>query len=174
MPRGVLPREDVGLLPAGFPSLLRDLPRGLRKRVSMITGRRSFFEARCNERGYTFDEVRPCVASEDGDMITVDENHPAYPHARPGHVPDPGPGAELKSLLKDWLGITSSPTCSCNAMANKMNKMGADWSESADGLAEILAVMKREHARRKTILPWSDTAASMLVKLACRRARAKR
>jgi hypothetical protein len=88
--------------------------------------------------------------------------------------PGIGPGAELKSLLKDWLGITSTPTCSCNAMANKMDKMGADWSESADGLAEILAVMKREHGRRKSILPWSDTAASMLVRLACRRARAKR
>jgi len=83
-------------------------------------------------------------------------------------------GTELKSLLKDWLGIESSPTCSCNAMANKMNKLGADWSESADGLAEILAVMKREHIKRKSILPWSDTAAAMLVRLACRRARAKR
>jgi hypothetical protein len=59
-------------------------------------------------------------------------------------------------------------------MANKMNKLGVEWSESADGFAEILAVMKREHARRKTILPWSDTAASMLVRLACRRARARR
>ena len=138
----------------------------------MITGRRSFFESRCNERGYTLDEVRPCIVSEDGDSITVDENHPAYPHARPGR--GPGPGAELKSLLKDWLGITSSPTCSCNAMAKKMDANGPDWSESAAGLAEILAVMKKEHGRRKTILPWSDTAASMLVKLACRRARAKK
>jgi hypothetical protein len=33
-------------------------------------------------------------------------------------------------------------------------------------------VMKREHGRRKSILPWSDTAASMLVRLACRRAAA--
>ena len=81
-------------------------------------------------------------------------------------------GTELKSLLKDWLGIESTPTCSCNAMANKMNRLGVEWSESADGLAEILAVMKREHGRRKSILPWSDTAASMLVRLACRRARA--
>lgn len=133
----------------------------------MITCTISNLLARCKERGYTLEEVKPCIVSEDGDSITVDETHEAYPHARPG------PGAELKSLLKDWLGIESTPTCSCNAMANKMNKLGVDWSESADGLAEILAVMKREHGRRKTILPWSDTAASMLVKLACRRARAK-
>lgn len=135
----------------------------------MITCRLSHLETRCQERGYTLDEVRPCIVSEDGDSITVDETHPAYPRERSAS----GPGAELKALLKDWLGIESTPTCSCNAMANKMTRLGVEWSESADGLAEILAVMKREHGRRKSILPWSDTAASMLVRLACRRARAK-
>lgn len=134
----------------------------------MITCTLLHLVARCKERGYTLDEVRPCIVSEDGDSITVDETHEAYPRVRSG------PGAELKSLLKDWLGIESTPTCSCNAMANKMNKLGTEWSESADGLAEILAVMKREHGRRKSILPWSDTAASMLVRLACRRARTKK
>lgn len=49
----------------------------------MITGRRSSFEARCRQRGYTLDEVRPCILSEDGDTITVDETHPAYPRERP-------------------------------------------------------------------------------------------
>lgn len=124
-------------------------------------------EQRCRERGTTLDEVRACIVSRHGDAIVVDETHEAYPRVRSG------PGAELKSLLKDWLGIESTPTCSCNAMANKMNKLGSEWSESADGLAEILAVMKREHGRRKSILPWSDTAVSMLVRLACRRARAR-
>lgn len=132
----------------------------------MITCTISNLKDRCTERGYTLDEVQPCIVSQHGDSIVVDETHAAYPHARHG------PGAELKSLLKDWLGITSSPTCSCNAMANKMNQMGVEWCVSADGLAEILAVMKREHGRRKSILPWSDTAASMLVRLACRRAAA--
>ena len=50
----------------------------------MITGPRSQFEARCRERGYTLDEVRPCIVSEDGDTITVDETHQAYPRPRPG------------------------------------------------------------------------------------------
>ena len=49
----------------------------------MITGPRSSFEKRCTERGYTFDEVRACIVSEDGDSITVDETHPAYPRAKP-------------------------------------------------------------------------------------------
>jgi hypothetical protein len=50
----------------------------------VITGRRTSFEARCRERGYTLDEVRACIVSEDGDTITVDETHPAYPRAKPG------------------------------------------------------------------------------------------
>ncbi len=133
----------------------------------MITCTITNLKARCKERGYTLDEVLPCIVSEDGETIVVDETHPAYPYLRSG------PGSELKLLLKDWLGVTSSPTCSCNAMANKMDKLGADWCESDDGLAEILAVMKREQGRRKSIMPWSDTAASMLVRLACRRARGK-
>lgn len=47
----------------------------------MITGSRDKFEDRCRERGYTLDEVRACIVSEDGDQITVDETHPAYPRA---------------------------------------------------------------------------------------------
>lgn len=50
----------------------------------MITGPRSKFESRCRERGYTLDEVRACIVSEDGDTITVDETHKAYPRAKPG------------------------------------------------------------------------------------------
>ena len=53
----------------------------------MITGHRYQFEQRCRERGYTLDEVRPCIVSEDGDTITVDETHPAYPRAKPAKGP---------------------------------------------------------------------------------------
>jgi hypothetical protein len=41
-------------------------------------------EARCRQRGYTLEQVRPCIISQDGDNITVDETHPAYPRAKPG------------------------------------------------------------------------------------------
>lgn len=88
-----------------------------------------------------------------------------------------GPGTELKALLKDWLGIEASPTCSCNAMARQMNERGPEWCESDEGMAEILGVMRAEHAKRweagKTRLPWADIGARQLVRLACRRARAK-
>ena len=88
-----------------------------------------------------------------------------------------GPGTELKAILKDWLGIEASPTCSCNAMARKMNEQGPEWCESDDGMAEILGVMRAEHAKRwadgRTRLPWTDLGAKTLVRLACRRAEAK-
>jgi hypothetical protein len=41
-------------------------------------------EARCRQRGYTLDQVRPCIVAQDGDQITVDETHAAYPRATPG------------------------------------------------------------------------------------------
>ncbi len=45
----------------------------------MITCKLKHLEARCRQRGYTLDEVRECIVSQDGDDITVDESHPKYP-----------------------------------------------------------------------------------------------
>lgn len=50
----------------------------------MIRCQRRHLESRCRERGYTLDEVRACIVAEDGDTITVDETHKAYPMAKPG------------------------------------------------------------------------------------------
>ena len=84
-------------------------------------------------------------------------------------------GIELKAILKDWLGIEATPTCSCNAMARRMDTLGPEWCEG-EGMAAILDVMRAEHAKRRaagtTILPWTDLGARQLVLLACRRARA--
>jgi hypothetical protein len=49
----------------------------------MITGPRVQFLARYTQRGYTWEQVFPCIVSENGDTITVDETHPAYPRAKP-------------------------------------------------------------------------------------------
>ena len=149
------------------------------------------------QRGYTLDEIRPCLTQDlGGGFFEVDVDHAAYPRvARDGYTmpvgamdaakamlvelgiaqPDPSvrPGRELKAILKDWIGIESTPTCSCNAMAQTMDERGPDWCKSDEGMAEILGVMRTEHAKRNTILPWSDIAARQLVLLACRRAKAK-
>jgi hypothetical protein len=59
----------------------------------MITGNRHFFEQRCRERVATLDDVRACIVAEDGDSITVDETHAAYPRER-----RPGPGLLTKAV----------------------------------------------------------------------------
>ena len=51
----------------------------------MIACRLHHLKSRCRQRGYRLDEVRPCIVSQDGDRITVDETHPSYPRApKPG------------------------------------------------------------------------------------------
>jgi hypothetical protein len=56
---------------------------------------------RCYQRGYTLDEVRPCIVSENGDQITVDVDHPAYPRAtKPGFVP-PKPQPPAPDLTRN-------------------------------------------------------------------------
>jgi hypothetical protein len=142
----------------------------------MIVGHKNYFLGRMFERGYTLPEVEPCIASKNGDEWTIDETHPAYPREPKERTPG-GPGTETKRLLQKWLGFTASPGCSCNGMALQMDVLGPDWSESEEGLAEILDVMRKEHAKRyekgETKLPWSDFGARQLVKLACRIARRK-
>jgi hypothetical protein len=90
--------------------------------------------------------------------------------------PADGPGTELKAILRDWFGFNATLGCSCGAMAKRMNALGPDWCEG-QGLQEILAAMRGEHAKRraagKTILPWSELAAKALVRIACGRARRK-
>lgn len=135
----------------------------------MITGRRSSFFARCAERGYTLEEVRPCIVAEDGDTITVDELHESYPHPKPSGDPT-GPGTELKALLSK-IGIKSSPTCSCNKRAKIMDEKGCAWCE--ENIQEIVGWLKEEHAKRKSIIPFIPLAVEQVVKLAIRRARKK-
>lgn len=58
-------------------------------------------EQRCEERGYSIDEVRPCIVSQDGDVITVDESHPAYPR-QPRKRPDQPPLPPLADRIANF------------------------------------------------------------------------
>jgi hypothetical protein len=136
----------------------------------MMTGPVSQFEARLKQRGYTWAEVEPCVVSRDGDQITVDETHPAYPHAREGDVTQPamegGPGTVLKGWL-GWFGITATNECSCNSRAAKMDDLGSEWVRQN---LDIVIGWLEEEARTRGGITWlafSRTAARMLVLRAC-------
>jgi hypothetical protein len=118
------------------------------------------------------DEVRACIVSKDGDQITVDETHAAYPRVpKPQPAPQPpaparGPGTELKKLLK-LVGITATPNCSCNARAAKMDQEGVEWSEAH--LDEIVGWLREEATKRG--LPFVDMAGRVLVRRAISNAR---
>ena len=145
----------------------------------MISGNARLFVARCSQRGYTLEEVRACIVSEDGDQITVDETHGSYPRdTKPGFVPPAptppaptyGPGTELKKLLKTWLRVTATPNCSCNARARKMDVEEArepGWCEAH--LDEIVGWLREEATKRG--LPFLDAAGRVLVRRAISNAR---
>jgi hypothetical protein len=79
-----------------------------------------------------------------------------------------GPGTELKVLLKT-IGITASPTCSCNKRAKVMDEKGCDWCE--EHIDEIDGWLAEEAKKRK--LPYISLAGKTLIRLAIRRARKK-
>jgi hypothetical protein len=138
----------------------------------MITTHRSNLEARCTERGYTLDEVLPCVVSQDGDEWTIDTDHPAYP--RVSRVPEPpaplsnGPGTELAKLLKRF-GIEPTPTCQCRAKQQEMDLWGCDEASKPERIDEVVAVMRAEAEARG--LPFLDIAGRLLVRRAIANAR---
>jgi hypothetical protein len=142
----------------------------------MTTCHRSHLEARCVERGYTLDEVMPCVVAQVGDQWTIDTEHPAYPrHPKPGYeqpLPPPasGPGTELSELLKRF-GIEPTPTCQCRAKAAEMDAWGPDECEKPERIEEVVAVMRAEAEARG--LPFLDVAGRMLVRRAIKNARRK-
>jgi hypothetical protein len=136
----------------------------------MITCNRLHLEARCVQRGYTLDEVLPCVVSQDGDEWTIDVEHRAYPRvSRLTEPPAPsahGPGAELKKLLAT-VGITAAPDCSCNARAAEMDRQGVEWCEAN---IDTIVGWLREQAESRG-LPFLDLAGRLLVRRAIQNAR---
>jgi hypothetical protein len=132
---------------------------------------------RCRERGYTLDEVMPCVVAQSGDEWTIDVDHPAFPrHPKPGFepplpapvAPQHGPGTELSKILKRF-GIEPTPTCSCRAKANEMDAWGCEECSRPERIEDVVAVMREEAKARG--LPFVDMAARLLVRRAIANAR---
>jgi hypothetical protein len=143
----------------------------------MISCHLHHLASRCRERGYTLDEVRACIVSQDGNKVTVDVDHPSYPrNPKPDFLSPPmppprdpgqnGPGGQLKALLSR-IGIVATPNCSCNKRARIMDEKGCDWCEAH--IDEIDGWLAEEAKTRK--LPYLSLAGRLLISLAIRRAR---
>ena len=91
----------------------------------MIHCRLAHLEARCKERGYSLDEVRPCIVSQDGDRITVDETHPAYPRRRkPGLGDMVAAGLSAVGITKERVSKAIGRPCGCGKRQDALNKLG--------------------------------------------------
>jgi len=90
----------------------------------MIRCLRRHLEARCRERGYTLDEVRPCIVAEDGDYITVDETHPAYPRAKPGLGDMVADGLAAVGITKERVQAVTGRPCNCPERQAALNRLG--------------------------------------------------
>jgi hypothetical protein len=90
----------------------------------MIICTLAHLEQRCRERGYTLDEVRPCIISEDGDTITVDETHAAYPRAKPGLGDMVKAGLSAIGITEDRVSAAIGRPCGCSERAEKLNEVG--------------------------------------------------
>jgi len=137
--------------------------------VALVRCHVGHLEARCRERGYTLAQVAACIVQRDGDQLLVDTSHEAYPRDyAPGFTPKPssGPGTELKKLL-GRIGITASPTCSCNARARQMDALGCEWCEQ--NTDTITGWLREEAAKRR--LPFLDAVGKLLVRRAISNAR---
>jgi hypothetical protein len=135
----------------------------------MTTCDKKFLIARCQERGYSLEEVMPCVVRQiDKDLWVIDETHESYPHSREPKPPECLAGSELKALLKR-VGIEATPNCSCNHRAAHMDNMGCQWvTENVETVVDWLG----EEAQKRG-LPFVRMAGRALVSLAVRLAERK-
>jgi hypothetical protein len=90
--------------------------------------------ARAAQRGYTPDEIRPCLVKDlGGGWYEVDTESESYPkHKREGHVTPPG----LGDIVSGWLsafGITPERVsaviggpCGCEQRKEALNDWGRD------------------------------------------------
>lgn len=92
--------------------------------VAMISCHLEHLEQRCRERGYTLDEVRACIVSQDGEEITVDETHPAYPHPRLGLGDMVKAGLSAIGITEERVSAVIGRPCGCSERAEKLNEIG--------------------------------------------------
>lgn len=136
----------------------------------LIETHKNFFLERCFERHYSIEEVSECIVSKNGEMWTIDTEHPKYPKYTKNiekivQNMQNGAGTELKKML-ELFGIKSSENCSCQAKAKIMNHMGIEWCK--DNIDTIVTWLKEEAEKRH--LPFSSIVAKKIVQIAISRA----
>jgi hypothetical protein len=87
-------------------------------------------EARCRQRGYTLEQVAACIVSLNGDNVTVDEKHPAYPHARKGLGDRVADGLAVVGITKERVSKIVGKDCGCKERQEALNRLGQRAAEA--------------------------------------------
>ena len=94
--------------------------------MKIIRGPKSKLEERCRQRGTTIDAVRQCITLDEGEYVTVDVDHPAYPRPiQPAGLGDfvetvaKLVGADKAAKLYERL---SGRSCGCQARKAWLNR----------------------------------------------------
>jgi hypothetical protein len=90
----------------------------------MIRCRLHHLEARCRQRGYTLEQVLPCIVSQDGDRLVVDETHQAYPRAKPGLGDMVKAGLSAVGITEERVSKAIGRPCGCSKRAEHLNAIG--------------------------------------------------
>lgn len=137
-----------------------------------IKTNKKYLIERCEQRGYNIEDVMSCVIEMNGDLWTIDTNHPAYPLPKNNstkttkkNIQIGGVGTEIKKLLS-YIGIKSTPTCTCNARAKMLDEKGIQWCK--ENKETIVSWLEEEAKKRK--LPFMKIAGRKLIDMAIKRA----
>lgn len=91
----------------------------------MISMHRSRFAALCRDRGAGIDAAMACVVSQDGDRLTIDERHEAYPRRGLGDMV--AAGLSAVGVTKDRVEAVVGGPCGCGERQAWLNKVGHEW-----------------------------------------------
>ena len=91
-------------------------------------------KALAEARNYKFDSVAGCIVSRDGDTVTVDEKHPAYPHPRKGLGDRVADGLAAVGITKERVSKLVGKDCGCAKRQEALNRLG---QRAADAVRKL-------------------------------------
>lgn len=89
----------------------------------MIKGTLKSFEQRVIERGYSLADVEACIVERHGDVVVIDETHPAYPKKR-GLGDMVADGLAAVGITKERVSKAIGRPCGCGKRQEKLNELG--------------------------------------------------
>ena len=135
-------------------------------RVAKIS-RKALLDAATNRpEGYVATVVGKAIAVTDAHVTLLEADYIALKRM---YRPPPGPGTELKKLLKS-LGIEAKPNCSCNKRALLMDENESKAPGWCEANIETISGWLAEESKKRG-LPYIASAGKLLIRMAIRRAK---